>query len=174
MFLRDERFWGAVARTAYLTGITIPPELALGTALAVLFRQRIPGSAALRVLFMLPMVATPVAMALVWSMLLTPTGGLLNHLLEQVGLPPSLWATHPDTVIPSLAMVDVWQWTPMVTLIVLAGLDSLPREPFEAAVIDGASAWQAFRRITLPLLKPTLAVAAMFRTIDSLKAFDVI
>jgi len=174
MFLRDERFWGAVAQTAYLTGITIPPELALGTAIAVLFRQRIPGSAALRVLFMLPMVATPVAMALVWSMLLTPTGGLLNHLLEQVGLPPSLWATHPDTVIPSLAMVDVWQWTPMVTLIVLAGLESLPREPFEAAVIDGASPWRAFRSITLPLLKPTLAVAAMFRTIDSLKAFDVI
>jgi len=174
MFLRDERFWGAVARTAYLTLLTVPPELVLGTALAVLFRQSIPGSALLRVLFMLPMVATPVAMALVWSMLLTPTGGLLNHLLEQVGVPPSLWATHPDTVMPSLALVDIWQWTPMVTLIVLAGLESLPREPFEAAVIDGASPWQAFRAITLPLLRPALAVAAMFRTIDGLKNFDVI
>ena len=76
--------------------------------------------------------------------------------------------------MPSLALVDIWQWTPMVTLIVLAGLESLPREPFEAAVIDGASAWQAFRSITLPLLKPTLAVAVMFRTIDGLKNFDVI
>ena len=174
MFLRDERFWGAVARTAYLTVLTVPPELALGTAIAVLLRQSIPGSALLRVLFMLPMVATPVAMALVWSMLLTPTGGLLNHLLEQMGVPPSLWATHPDTVMPSLALVDIWQWTPMVTLIVLAGLESLPREPFEAAVIDGASPWQAFRAITLPLLRPALAVAAMFRTIDGLKNFDVI
>jgi multiple sugar transport system permease protein len=174
MFLRDGRFWGAVARTAYLTVLTVPPELVLGTAIAVLLRQSIPGSAPLRVLFMLPMVATPVAMALVWSMLLTPTGGLINHLLEQVGLPPSLWATHPDTVMPSLALVDIWQWTPMVTLIVLAGLESLPREPFEAAVIDGASPWQTFRVITLPLLRPTLAVAAMFRTIDALKNFDVI
>jgi multiple sugar transport system permease protein len=174
MVLRDDRFWGALGRTAYLTLLTIPPELALGTAIAVLLRQRIPGSGLLRVLFMLPMVATPVAMALVWSMLLTPTGGLINHLLEQVGLPPSLWATHPDTVMPSLALVDIWQWTPMVTLIVLAGLESLPREPFEAAVIDGASAWQSFRVITLPLLQPTLAVAAMFRTIDGLKNFDVI
>jgi multiple sugar transport system permease protein len=174
MVLRDDRFWGAVGRTAYLTILTIPPELALGTAIAVLLRQSIPGSSLLRVLFMLPMVATPVAMALVWSMLLTPTGGLINYLLEQVGLPPSLWATHPDTVMPSLALVDIWQWTPMVTLIVLAGLESLPREPFEAAVIDGASPWQSFRVITLPLLRPTLAVAAMFRTIDGLKNFDVI
>lgn len=174
MLLRDERFWGALARTAYLTVLTVPPELVLGTAIAVLLRQRIPGSAPLRVLFMLPMVATPVAMALVWSMLLTPTGGLINHLLEQVGLPPSLWATHPDTVMPSLALVDIWQWTPMVTLIVLAGLESMPQEPFEAAVIDGASRWQAFRAITLPLLRPSLAVAAMFRTIDGLKSFDII
>jgi multiple sugar transport system permease protein len=174
MVFRDERFWGALGRTAYLTLLTVPPELVLGTALAVLFRQRIPGSGLLRVLFMLPMVATPVAMALVWSMLLTPTGGLVNHLLEQVGVPPSLWATHPDTVMPSLALVDIWQWTPMVTLIVLAGLESMPREPFEAAVIDGASAWQAFRSITLPFLRPALAVAAMFRTIDGLKNFDVI
>jgi multiple sugar transport system permease protein len=174
MLLRDERFWGALARTAYLAVLTVVPEMVLGTAMAVLLRQRIPGSAVLRVLFMLPMVATPVAMALVWSMLLTPTGGLINHLLEQVGLPPSLWATHPDTVMPSLALVDIWQWTPMVTLIVLAGLESLPPEPFEAAVIDGATPWQAFRAITLPLLRPSLAVAAMFRTIDGLKSFDVI
>lgn len=174
MLLRDERFWGALARTAYLTLLTVPPELVLGTAIAVLLRQRIPGSGPLRVLFMLPMVATPVAMALVWSMLLTPTGGLINHLLEQIGLPPSLWATHPDTVMPSLALVDIWQWTPMVTLIVLAGLESMPQEPFEAAVIDGASRWQAFRAITLPFLRPSLAVAAMFRTIDGLKSFDVI
>jgi multiple sugar transport system permease protein len=174
MFLRDERFWGALTRTAYLALLTVPPELVLGTAIAVLLRQRIPGSTPLRVLFMLPMVATPVAMALVWSMLLTPTGGLINHLLEQVGLPPSLWATHPDTVMPSLALVDIWQWTPMVTLIVLAGLESMPQEPFEAAVIDGASRWQAFRAITLPFLRSSLAVAAMFRTIDGLKSFDVI
>ena len=174
MLMRDERFWGSVARTAYLALLTIPIELVLGTAIAVLLRQRIPGGALLRVLFMLPMVATPVAMALVWGMLLTPTGGLANDLLERVGLSPLLWVTHPDTVMPSLALVDMWQWTPMVTLIVLAGLESLPREPFEAAVIDGASAWRAFRSITLPLLRPALAVAAMFRTIDGLKNFDVI
>jgi multiple sugar transport system permease protein len=174
MLLRDERFWEAVGRTAYLTLLTVPPELVLGTAIAVLLRQRIPGRALLRVLFMLPMVATPVAMALVWSMLLTPTGGLVNYLLERLGLPPSLWATHPDTVMPSLALVDIWQWTPMVTLIAIAGLESMPLEPLEAAVIDGASRWQAFRAITLPLLRPSLAVAAMFRTIDGLKSFDVI
>ncbi len=174
MFLRDGRFWGSVGHTAYLSGLTIPTELALGTIVALLLQQRIPGNHLLRVLFILPMVATPTAIALVWGMLLTPTGGLLNYLLEQAGLPPSLWATHPATVIPSLALVDIWEWTPMITLIVLAGLESMPEEPFEAAVIDGASPLQTFFRITLPLLRPSLAVATMFRSIDSLKTFDVI
>ncbi len=174
MFLRDDRFWTSVGHTAYLTGITIPAELVLGTAIALLFRQRIPGNRLLRVLFILPMVATPAAIALIWGMLLTPTGGLLNYLLEEVGFPPSLWATHPKTVIPSLALVDIWQWTPMITLIVLAGLESLPEEPFEAALIDGASSLQTLFRITLPLLRPSLVVATMFRTIDSLKTFDII
>jgi len=174
MFLRDERFWGSIGRTAYLTGITIPAEVILGTAIALLFGQRVMGGRVLRVLFILPMVATPVAMALVWTMILTPTGGILNHLLEQIGLAPSLWMTHPRTAIPSIALVDIWQWTPMITLIVLAGLESLPEEPFEAALIDGASPLQVFFKITLPLLRPSLAVAMMFRTIDSLKTFDLI
>jgi len=174
IFLRDGRFWAAVWHTVYLTGLCIPVELVLGTAIALLFNQRLPGNSLLRLLFVLPMVATPVAIALIWTIILTPSGGVLNSLLEQAGLPTFLWATHPDTVIPSLALVDIWQWTPMVTLIVLAALESLPDEPFEAALIDGASVVQVFFRITLPFLAPALAVAAMFRTMDTLKTFDVI
>jgi multiple sugar transport system permease protein len=120
------------------------------------------------------MVATPVAIALVWTMMFHPQLGVLNYLLTRVGLPPSLWVYSPQTVIPSLVLVETWQWTPLVMLIVLGGLATLPTEPLESAVVDGAGAWQIFRDITLPLILPFIMVAVVLRTIDALKAFDTI
>src|SRR5205823_9125331 len=122
----------------------------------------------------LPMMATPVAVALVWTMMFHPQLGVLNYLLSLVGIPPQLWVFDPGTVIPSLVLVETWQWTPLVMLIVLGGLAALPTEPYEAAQLDGASEWQLFRYITLPLLAPFLVVAAVIRTIDAIKAFDTI
>jgi multiple sugar transport system permease protein len=91
-----------------------------------------------------------------------------------LGLPVSKWLASNLTVIPSLALVDIWEWTPMVVLIVLAGLASLPSEPFEAALVDGASPWQMFRHISIPLLRPTILIAVALRSIDALKTFDII
>src|SRR5207244_8449487 len=128
----------------------------------------------LRAVFTMPMMATPVAVALVWTMMFHPQQGVLNYLLSLVGLPPSLWVYSPRWVIPSLVLVEIWHWTPLVMLIVLGGLASLPVEPMESALIDGATGWQTFRYITFPLLVPFLTVAGVIRTIDALKAFDTI
>jgi multiple sugar transport system permease protein len=94
--------------------------------------------------------------------------------LSLVGIPPQMWVYDQSTVIPSLVLVEVWHWTPLVMLIVLGGLASLPTEPYESALIDGASQWQMFRHITFPMVLPFIMVAVVIRTIDALKAFDTI
>jgi multiple sugar transport system permease protein len=115
-----------------------------------------------------------VAIALVWTMMFHPQLGVLNYLLSLIGVPPQLWIFHPASVIPSLVLVETWQWTPLVMLIVLGGLAAIPAEPYESAQIDGATAWQVFRFITFPLIMPFLFIAAMVRTIDAVKSFDII
>jgi multiple sugar transport system permease protein len=120
------------------------------------------------------MMATPVAIALVFVMMFHPQLGVLNYLLTSIGLPPSTWTYSTTTVIPTLVLVETWEWTPLVMLIVLGGLASLPIEPYEAARLDGANPVQMFRHITLPMVWPFVVVAGVIRTIDALKSFDVI
>lgn len=170
----DARFVQGLVRTFLYTGLAVAGEVALGTALALLFNRVFVGRGLARTLFLLPMVATPVAVGLVWLLMYDPAAGVLNYLLSLAGLPPSLWVNDPRTVIPALVLVDVWQWTPLVMLITLAGLTALPPEPFEAARIDGASGVQILRHVTLPMLRPYIVVAALFRGIDALKTFDTI
>ena len=171
---RDERFLGSIGRTIYYTALAVVVPVVLGVLSALVFHQRFPLRGFLRGIFILPMMATPVAVALVWTMMFHPQMGVLNYLLSLVGLPPSLWVYAPETVIPSLVLVDVWHWTPLIMLIVLGGLSALPTEPFESARIDGANSWQMFRAITFPLVLPFLMVAVIIRTIDALKTFDTI
>ncbi|WP_316191057.1 sugar ABC transporter permease [Bradyrhizobium sp. SZCCHNS2096] len=170
----DPRFVEAVGHTLSYTVLSVLLPLVFGTFAAVVFHARFPGRGLLRALFIMPMMATPVAVALVWTMMFHPQLGILNYLLSLVGLPPQLWVFHPATVIPSLVLVETWQWTPLVMLIVLGGIASLPTEPYESAQIDGASPWQMFRYITLPLIMPFLFIAAMIRCIDAVKSFDII
>ncbi len=170
----DERFLLSILRTLYFTALSVVIPMVLGLLAALAFARKFPLRGLARTIFILPMMATPVAVALVWTMMFHPQLGVLNWLLQQVGLPPSMWVYAPDTVIPTLVMVEVWHWTPLVMLILLGGLASLPVDPYEAAKIDGANAWQAFRHITLPLLAPFIVVALIIRTIDALKAFDTI
>jgi multiple sugar transport system permease protein len=171
---RDPRFVEAVWHTLVYTVLSVLLPLVLGTFAAIVFHARFPMRGFLRGLFILPMMATPVAIALVWTMMFHPQLGVLNYLLSLVGIPPQLWVFHPATVIPSLVLVETWQWTPLVMLIVLGGLAAIPAEPYESALIDGASLWQVFRYITFPLITPFLFIAAMFRMIDAVKSFDVI
>jgi multiple sugar transport system permease protein len=170
----NQRFLEAIVHTFYFTLLAVVFPLLLGTAAALIFHRQFPFRGLLRAIFTMPMMATPVAVALVWTMMFHPQQGVLNYLLSLVGLPPSLWVSSPTLVIPSLVLVEIWHWTPLVMLIVLGGLAALPTEPYESAKLDGATEWQLFRHITLPLVAPFLLVAAVIRTIDAVKAFDTI
>lgn len=171
---KDPRFLFGVVRTFGYTIGAVAFEGVLGLALALLLHREFRGRGLARALILLPMVATPVAISLVWLMMYDPATGVIGWALGLLGIPPIEWVNNPITVIPALVLVDIWQWTPLVTLICLAGLSALPTEPYESARIDGASGWQAFRFITLPLLRPALVIALLFRTIDALKWFDTI
>jgi multiple sugar transport system permease protein len=171
---QDERFQGAVMRTAYFTGLAVFVEMILGIAIALFLNRDFRGKRVITSIMLLPMMATPVAIAMVWLLMFEPTAGIINFSLKQLGLPKGLWIGGKDTVIPALALVDIWEWTPMIVLICLAGLTALPRDPFESAIVDGASYWQMTWRITLPLLMPTITVAMLLRLIDALKTFDII
>ncbi len=172
--LSDPDFRNAVLRTAIYVVSAVGIELILGLLIASLLSQNIKGQALFRSLLVLPLAATPVAVALIWRLMFNPTGGLANHLLESIGLPTPPWIGSASWALPSLVLVDIWQWTPFVILILLAGLLAMPEEPYEAAKIDGANALQTFWYLTLPMLSPMIYIAALFRTIDSIKAFDTI
>lgn len=172
--LSDDRFGWAVLRTLYFTALSVFFPTLLGVAAAVCFHKRFALRGLARTIFILPMMATPVAVALVWTMMFHPQLGVLNYILTSLGLPPSAWVYSAGTVIPTLVMVETWQWTPLVMLIVLGGLASLPTDPYEAALLDGATGPQCFRHITLPLLWPFIMVALVLRTVDALKTFDTI
>jgi multiple sugar transport system permease protein len=173
-FTQDERFRNAIWLTLYFTMLATALQLFLGVALALLLNRPFRGKGFFRSIFLMPMVATPVAIALVWMMMYNPTLGVMNYLVGLVGLGPYKWVSDVRFVIPALAVVDTWEWTPLITLITLAGLATLPLEPYESALIDGATPAQMFWRITLPLLRPTIIVALLFRSIDCLKTFDII
>ncbi len=172
--LKTSRFWDSLLHTGYFVVLSIISQLVLGTIAALIFHEPFFGRGLARTLFMFPMIATPAAIALVWKMMLDPTIGSLNYVIQRLGLPQFSWVASANTVIPTLVMIDTWMWTPLVMLIILAGLAALPIEPFEAAEVDGASKLQSFFYITLPLLRPTLTIATMFRLIDCIKTFDII
>lgn len=172
--ITDGRFWDRVQQTFVFTFGALIVQTVLGVAIAVLLHRNFFGKNLVKTLFLLPMVATPVAMGLVWMLIYEPSIGAANMLLKLIGLEPQQWIASPTQVMPSLILIDVWQWTPMIALIVMAGLATLPTEPYEAADVDGASSWQKFYYVTLPLLRPTIVVAVMLRLIDVLKTFDII
>jgi multiple sugar transport system permease protein len=170
----NQRFLESIAHTLIFTALAVIAPLVLGTAAALVFHQQFPGRGFLRGAFVLPMMATGVAIALVWVMMFHPQQGVLNYLLSLVGIGPSEWVYSPKLAIACLVLVDIWQWTPLVMLIVLGGMASLPADPFEAALMEGATRWQTFRYVTLPMLLPFILVAGVVRMIDALKTFDTI
>lgn len=170
----DARFWESLWHTVLYTVLSVIGPLIFGTLAALIFDANFPLRGFLRGIFVMPMMATPVAVALVWTMMFHPQLGVLNYLLSLVGIGPQEWIYNQSSVIPSLVLVEVWQWTPLVMLIVLGGLASVPREPYESAEIDGANAWQKFRYLTLPMIAPFLMIAVIIRGIDAIKSFDII
>ena len=174
LMLDDPEFWNGLWITVVLYLLSLVLQLVLGTWVALLLHSSKRLSGLVRTLMISPFVLPPVVVGMMWLVVLDPSIGAANFLLQSVGLPRSDWLASPQWVIPTVAMVDTWQWTPYVALIVLGGLQSLPPSVYEAAQIDGASRWRTFRRITLPLLMPTLVTAAILRSVDLLRFFDII
>jgi multiple sugar transport system permease protein len=172
--LREARFLDAVGRTFLFTGLAVSAQVVLGVIVALVLNRNFAGKGLVKLIMLLPLVATPVAIGIAWNLFFDPTIGLLNWVLKLAGLPPGGWVSEARSVLPSLVLVDVWQWTPMIALIVLAGLASLSIEPYESARVDGASDAQIFFHITLPLVLPTVLTAMILRTVDALKTFDII
>lgn len=170
----DSRFWNSVLNMAYFTVIAVPVETVLGFLVALLLNRDFYLKGLIRSLVLLPMIATPVAVGLIWALMMNPELGVLNYFLQVLHLPRSLWAASPTLAIPSVALVDIWEWTPFMTLIILAALQSLRTDQIEAATIDGANAWQRLFRIIIPVIRPAIIIAVILRTIDALKTFDII
>jgi multiple sugar transport system permease protein len=172
--LTDERVWNGLKVMFLFSGLSLTIEIVLGLLIASYFNREFKGEGIVQAIYIFPFAATPVAVALIWRVMLNPDIGVLNYLVRSFGLSGSSWISSAKTVIPSLVLVDVWKWTPMITLIILSGLKSLPIQPYEAAKIDGASTLQMFWYITLPLIRPVMIAALMLRSLDNLKEFDMI
>ena len=174
LITQDERFLNALWRTIWFTIAGVSIQCFLGVGLALIFNREFVARGLIRTAFLMSMVATPVAIALVWMMILDINTGILNYFLNWVAGVRVAWLSNRSIVLWSMILVDTWQWTPFIMLIALAGLSALPTEPYESALIDGASSAQLLWYLTLPMLRPTLMVALMFRSIDALKTFDII
>jgi len=172
--VQDGEFWNGLKITLGLYLLSLVLQLVLGTYVAMLLHSSKKLSGIVRTLMISPFVLPPVVVGMMWLVVLDPSIGVANYLLQSAGLPTSDWLASPVWVIPTIALIDTWQWTPYVALIVLGGLQSLPPNVYEAAQIDGASRWSTFWRITLPLLAPTLVTAAILRSVDLLRFFDII
>lgn len=168
------RFWPAVGRTIVFTLTALTLEMVFGIAIAVLLRRRFPGSAVVRTIVLLPLVTSQVAVGAVWMLILDPNTGIVNEGLAALGLNRIGFLSDPTISFFTVIALDVWQWTPLVALIVTAGLTGVPAEPEEASLVDGASAWQRLRLVTLPMIRATLLTAAVLRGIEALKTFDII
>ena len=172
--LADARFWESLSVTFVYFSVALAIELVLGMIIALLLDSDAPGFGLLRALLTLTLVIPPAITGMMFLLLEDPEFGVLTYVLEAVGLldgTSPILAT-PATALAGVMLADVWQWTPFMVLIFIAGLRSLPSEPYEAAMLDGASAFQIFRRITLPLMSKVIAVAVLIRSIDLFRAFD--
>jgi multiple sugar transport system permease protein len=170
----DAEFWHTVEHTAFFTFGGVALQVVLGTALALFFNQRLRGATLVRGLVILPMLLTPVVVGLMWRALLNPDWGMLNWLATQAGFHNVQWLTDPSMALRTLILVDTWQWTPFVFVVVYARLQALPVDVFEAGEVDGATWFKRLRYLTLPLLMPAIAFAAIFRGIDAFRTFDLV
>jgi multiple sugar transport system permease protein len=172
--LSDPQFWNAAKNSVIIVVATVALQVVLGTALALFFNLRLRGSSIVRGILVLPMLITPIIVGVMWRALLNPDWGLVNWAVTKLGIEPPNWLGSIEMAMKTLIIVDVWQWTPFVFIIVFARLQALSQDVYEAAAIDGAGPITTFRHITLPLLAPAIAFAAVFRAVDAFRSFDLI
>ncbi|GMU02521.1 sugar ABC transporter permease [Corallococcus caeni] len=167
----DARFWSALGNTAYFTAVAVTVELLLAVPLALLLNRAFPGRGLLRASVLVPWAIPTVVSARLWAWMFNPDYGLINRMLGGAEIN---WLGAPGYALHAAILVDVWKTTPFVALLVLAGLQGIAEDLYKAARVDGASGWRQFRSITLPLLKPALLLAVLFRSLDAFRVFDAI
>lgn len=172
--LVGKEFWQSLGVTFYYTALSTLAEMLLGLSIALVLNKKFRGKNVVKTIVLLPYMMAPVAVGLMWMLFYEPSSGLLNYVFTSVGLPRSSFVSAKQTVIPAIAAVETWQMTPMVVIVCLAGLSSLPTDPMEAARVDGATPLQTFFLVTLPLLTQTLFSIGLLRFIDVFKSFDLI
>jgi multiple sugar transport system permease protein len=172
----DTRLWRSILHTLILTAIALPLELILGMAMALLFLDRMPGRQVFVALLVLPTVISPVIAGATWRLLFDNRFGPINQIISWFAGEPVtiLWTVNPDFVYPAILIAEVWQWTPFMFLLLLAGLSNVDQSQLEAAELDGAGWWRTFFRVVLPAIKPVLAIALLIRALDLIRLFDVV
>lgn len=169
---QDRLFLSSILNTLWFVGLATATEVVLGTSLALLFNARLRGRRVMLPLVVLPMMLPTMVVCAVWVILYDFEFGFINNLLRSLGLGPIQWLSDPRMAMASIVLVDVWQWTPFVLLLILAGLQSIPDFLYEAAQIDGATGFQRFWHITLPLLSFQIRLAILLRIVDTFRIFD--
>jgi multiple sugar transport system permease protein len=170
----DSDFWHTVWVSIAYTILTVVVELLLGLGIAMLLRQRSRVNDFISIMLLLPLMTAPAIASLMWKLMTNPNFGVLSYLVGLVGIHDFRWASAPSTALFTVVLVDTWVYTPFIMILLLAGLRSLPPQPFEAAALDGVPASFVFFRITLPMLTPYIITAVLFRLLDSIQQFDII
>lgn len=173
-FLSDPDFWNTLTISLVYTGLTVVLELLLGLAIALLLQRPTRFHNAVSIALLLPLMTAPAIAALMWKLMTNPSFGILSYLVSLFGVHDFKWASDPATALFTVVLVDIWVYTPFIMILLLAGLRSLPRQPFEAAALDGVPAPVVFFRITLPMLAPYIITASLFRLLDSIQQFDIV
>ncbi len=173
-FLSDSEFWNTVRVSLLYTALTVGAELVLGLGIALLLQKQTRLNNLASILLLLPLMTAPALAALMWKLMTNPNFGVLSYLVQLMGVHDFKWASSPNSALFTVVLVDVWVYTPFIMILLLAGLRSLPKQPFEAAALDGVPRRFVFFRITLPMLTPYIITAALFRLLDSIQQFDII
>ncbi len=173
--LTDPLFYGVVLPNTFLfMAASVTGGLAAGLTLAVMLNRRFRGARLVRTVILLPLMIAPVVAAIMVTWMFNDQFGIVNVILQALGFEPVVWFLYRSTSMAIVILTDIWLWTPWFTIILLAGLQSLPPEPREAAMIDGAGSWRIFWKVTLPLLRPVLLVCVVIRAIDAFRVFDIV
>ena len=170
----DPAFWNTVRISLAYTGLTVGVQLLFSLAIALLLQRRHWINDLMSVLLILPLMVAPAIASLMWKLMTNPNFGVLSYLVGRLGFPDFGWSSNPNSALFTVVLVDTWVYTPFITILLLAGLRALPRQPFEAAELDGVPASFVFFRITLPMLMPYILTASLFRMLDSIQQFDII
>jgi multiple sugar transport system permease protein len=170
---QDPALFNSIKVTLIFAVFAVTAELFLGLLIAFLLEKGIKGIVVLRTVFIIPIMIAPVVVGLLWRYLFDANFGLINHIVSLFGFEPIVWLGTPGLALPAVIITDIWQWTPFMFILFLAGLQSLPKDPVEAAQVDGATTWQVIRQVKLPLLAPVIWVAVILRIIDAFRSLEV-